>query len=315
MNRSTLFKAAAAVCVVALLACGLAILFGSLHIGLSYADAEQYAVGGAEVSGAVKNLDIHWVDGEVNIAYHDKDTVELSETAPKALNDKNRLRWWLDGDTLRVQYAQSGYFALRNPDKALTVTLPEGMVLGVVTIEATSGNVTVPDLEAERVKVGMTSGDLSLRQSGESEIVEVSCTSGDVDVAVDDVDALNISGTSGGIRASLGNAKAVRIGTTSGSVSLTGGKTGETEIGNTSGNIGVALAAFDALRINSTSGSVTAELPAEPGFTADIDTTSGHVDYTLSLAREGNRYVCGDGSGSLTIDTTSGSVLLKEISQ
>lgn len=315
MNRSFALKLTAAVCVVALLACGLAILFKTFHIGLHYADAEKYAAGGATIDGAVKRLDIHWIDGAVNVAYHDRDAIELSETAKKALSEKERLRWWLDGDTLRVQYAQSGYFSFRGLDKALTLTLPEGIELEDVDIDVTSGDVTVGDLRADRVKVGLTSGDLSLRQSGSAELVEVSCTSGDVTAALGEVGKLTVRGTSGNIQATLDRAKEAVIATTSGNVSLAGGGADKVEIGNTSGGISVSLEAFDDLKIDSTSGNVVASLPSEPGYRADIDTASGSFDHTVALARDGDAYVCGDGSARVRIDTTSGNILLNAVGE
>lgn len=109
MKGSNLLKLVAVVCVVALFACGVMVFFETVHIGLNYANAEKYTAGGTEINGAVKNVQIDWVDGEVNIAYHAKSTVEIAETASKAISKDEALRWWLDGDTLRIQFGKSGF--------------------------------------------------------------------------------------------------------------------------------------------------------------------------------------------------------------
>ena len=48
----------------------------------------------------------------------------------------------------------------------------------------------------------------------------------------------------------------------------------------------------------------------EPGYRADVSTSSGSFDYTVPLAKDGGGYVCGDGSGSLKVSVTSGTSAL-----
>ena len=313
MKNTNLLKLATVICVVALLACALGILFKTVHFGIRYANAEQYTAGGAELTGAVKNLDIHWTSGAVNVAYHDGDTVLISETAKKAISGDAELRWWLDGDTLRVQYAKSGYFSFHSPDKVLTVTLPEGLALGNVDIDLTSGDVSVPDLRADAVAIGVTSGDVALKQSGESESVVLSGTSGHIDADVEKAGKLSVSVTSGAIRTTFTEADEVDLSITSGDITMTGGSARKARIDTTSGKIGVRLAAFDALKIDATSGDITAALPSTPGYRAEIDTTSGRFDYAVALSRDGDAYTCGDGSGRVEIHSTSGDVRLEEV--
>ena len=68
------------------------------------------------------------------------------------------------------------------------------------------------------------------------------------------------------------------------------------------------IASMEELDIRATSGNVTAHLPAAPGFTARVETTSGDFSHTLPLASQGKTYLCGDGSAKVEIHTTSGSV-------
>lgn len=311
MNRS-IIRIATILCIVALVVCGGQILGKSIFSGTHYANAEQYTAGDTTLDGAVKHLDINWTDGSVTLAYHDKDTVEISETAPKAISEDARLRWWLDGDTLRIQYAKSGYFTFRGQKKALTVTLPEGTELGSVDIDVTSGDVIAPELRADDILMDLTSGDVALTQVGAAKRMAISCTSGDITATVGQVDALTLSGTSSHMDLTLDHVRDLSVSTTSGDIRVAGGEAEKAGINSTSGKIDVGLSAFDALNIDVTSGSVTAALPSAPGYRADVSTTSGHFDYTVPLSRDGNAYTCGDGSGQLHIDTTSGNVRLVE---
>lgn len=334
MSRSIL-KIACGLCVIALVACGVQILGKSMHLGFHYANAEQYSAGGATLDGAVKNLDISWLDGAVNIAYHAQNTVEIAETAPKPISGDKALRWWLDGDTLRIRYCKSGFFSLHGLEKTLTLTLPEGVALDSVGIDATSADVNVPRLEANAVTADLTSGDLDLRLSGAAEQVKLCGTSAGLRVTLADAksvtvsttsgaivldetgaaESVSLSSTSGSIRMNVADAGTVNVTTTSGAIALEGGAARKARLGSTSGAIDIRLTAFDDLRVNSTSGGVTAALPTAPGFHADIDTTSGSFDSAIALSREGSRYTCGDGSASVEIGTTSGDVRLEEVGE
>ena len=292
MSRNVL-RIACILCAIALVACGAQILGRVFHIGLRYANAERYTAGAATVEGDVKNLDIHWTDGALNIAYHDGDTIEISETAPKAIADRNALRWWLDGDTLRVQYAQSGFFSFRSLNKALTVTLPTGTDLSDLAID-------------------VTSGEINLDQPAAVDSVRLNCTSGDIRAALADVDTLAVETTSGDIRATFGEADTVTISSTSGLITAEGDRARAAKFDCTSGDISLRLSAFDELQVDTTSGDVTAALPSRPGYRARVSTTSGKFDTAVPLSKDGDDYLCGDGSARLDIHVTSGDVRLTE---
>ena len=308
MNRDQVIKIAMVVCVVILL-CAVIItstgMFGGMGIG-GYANAENYTAGDTEISGEVKNLDISWTSGRVKIAYHAENTVTLQETAKRGLSDDEKLQWWLDGDTLRVHFAKPG-LRWNMPEKELTVTLPEGMTLDRADLQTTSADIEIPEIRTEILMLGSTSGDI--RVAAEAKHVEAASTSGDQDIRVTgELNELRLNSTSGDIGAEADTVKIVDIGSTSGSIGIAAADGETVKAGSTSGNITVSLKAMKSLEADATSGNVTAALPAEPGFTAEVSTTSGDFTYDLALTRSGDRYVCGDGSGTVSIGTTSGDV-------
>lgn len=311
--RSFTLKLIAAACAIALLACATLVLTKVFHIPGGYADTSKYTAGGVTLDETVKRLDIHWTAGAVAVAFHAQDTVQIAETAPGRIPADGELRWWLDGDTLHVQYAKSGYFSFRSLDKSLTVTLPEGIQLDQLAIDATSADLDVPDLCARDVKLGLTSGDL---HAGFSDVnsVRVNSTSGTVELSQSGAaERVDVSTTSGDILLSLSDVKALSAGSTSGKIYVAADEAEQADLNSTSGSISASLAAFDDLKIDSTSGDVKAALSSEPGYVADVKTTSGRFDYSVALERDGDSYSCGDGSGSLRIRTTSGNVLLEEM--
>ena len=162
MNKNSLLKALLLFCAAILV---LSVTLGLKQVvglpGYQFDDAGKYSSGGAEIAGPVKNLDIDWLSGAVHIAYHSGDSVLLSESSNKAIGADLRMRWRLDGDTLRVRFAKAGLRSNGNQEKELTVTLPEGLVLREAAIGATSGNLDIPALEADSLRLEVTSGDVS----------------------------------------------------------------------------------------------------------------------------------------------------------
>ena len=290
------------VCTVIITATG---MFGSSGIG-GYADAGKYTAGAAKITGTVRNLDINWTSGKVTVAYRTGSTVTLEESAKRALNDSEKMRWWLDGETLRVQFAASGTH-WNMPEKELTVTLPEGISLGKAAIRTTSGNMDIPALRAENLELSSTSGDITA--AAETPKAAAASTSGDMRIRLAaDAESAALSSTSGSIRLEAGKAGSISASSTSGGISITAAEAGSVTAGSTSGNIDIALGKMEKLAVKATSGSVSAKLPETPGFTASLEMTSGSLTSSLAMAKDGKQYTCGDGSAKVSIGTTSGNI-------
>ena len=302
--------------------------------GYHYENADRYTAGGSEITGTVRSLDIDWISGRVRLTSSSGNTVSISETSDKPISGDFQLRWLLDGDTLRIRYAKAGFrqAGLTGQQKELLVTLPEGIELKDVKIAATSADLMIPSLQADSLKLTTTSGNITAAVSAGT--ISTASTSGDLDLTVlADARDIRSTSTSGRIRIEGKNASLLEAVSTSGSIGITAGNIGEFrttstsgavqadlaaaddgQLTSTSGSIAVTARAFRQLKVSATSGSVAAWLPAEPGFTANVKTTSGRFEYGLALSRSGSDYVCGDGSGSVSIHTTSGNVRIDPVS-
>ena len=270
--------AALAVLAVAAVACAILIGLKPFVSGARYDSAERYTAGGTTLDAPVRNLDIDWIDGSVTVSCGSQSAVSIAETAPKAISPDAALRWWLDGDTLRIRYAKSGFSPFRGSGKDLEVILP--------------GDVSLKD-----VRVGIVSGTLAFDGTG---------------AAAPDIGKMVLSGASGRIRASVGSVKEMEISTASGSISLNGNEVQKASVESASGAIDVALNAFGDLRIDAASGDVALALPSSPGYRAEIETDSGSFESSAALTRKGSAYFCGDGSGTLRVGAVSGDVRLED---
>ena len=295
----------------------------------SYQNANKYTAGDAEIKKPVRNLDVDWVNGKVSIEYHRGNTVELHETSKKKISDNMRLRWWLDGDTLRVRFAKPGFHQLSVQEKELTIILPDDSAFGEVSVAATSGDLLIPSLQTDSLKLNVTSGDI--KAAAEAKTVVTGATSGDLDLRLNGkAKDIKVETTSGTIELEIGTAERLTAESSSGKIDLTAKSLGEfaassasgditaevskvkrAAISTTSGEVEVEIDSFEAFTVSSTSGDVKADLPEKPGFTATLKVTSGEIEYELPLVKKGKTFVCGDGSGELSISTTSGNITLK----
>lgn len=153
-------KKAAAIIFIVVVVC-LALTIGNLKT-YRYADGDEYNAGGTHISDAVKDVEINWVSGKVNIVTYDGDDIVLSEESNGKLSEKNKMRWQLEGNTLRVQYAKSGLFRVNNISKELTVKLPKSLSLDDVNITVVSASVEAEISDADKLKIVTVSGEVAV---------------------------------------------------------------------------------------------------------------------------------------------------------
>ena len=327
MNRSKLLTGALVI-VLVLLAGGSWLLFGS-STGLNFANADQYTAGDTEISSAVENLDIEWTSGAVNLEYHAGSGVTVSETANRTLSEDEKLRWWMDGNTLRVRYCKSGLNIHFNLNKVLTVSLPEGTALKQSNIDVTSADVNVPKLAADEVRfdstsgnvkaeistkldASSTSGDMEIRQDGDIRSAVLGSTSGNITFTAASAENVDMKSTSGGLNITLsGNVTKLHLDSTSGTILADLASTDKAEFDSTSGNMDVTLQSFKDLDLDATSGNITLKLPNAPGFTLDLDAKPGNFSNSLAMEKSGSKYTYGNGSARLRIETTSGDIRIE----
>ena len=329
MNKSKFLLVALIVVLLCLISGTYSIFGGKVSIGLAaFANADKYTVGDTEITSTVENLDIDWTSGKVNIEYHAGSGVSVSETANRDTSEDEKLRWWLDGTTLRIKYAKPQLTIFNNLKKTLTVSLPEGIVLKNVDIDTTSADIGVPSMTADEIKFDTTSGDVNAVITAKK--LSASSTSGDLNVRQDsDINTAHFSSTSGALAFTVPSAEKISMESTSGDISVTVPRTvgdlnldstsgsikpdiantDKAKFSSTSGDITATLVSFKDLNVDVTSGDVTLKLPEISGFTLDLDARPSKLKSSLAMVKKGDdQYVFGDGSARLRVSTTSGDV-------
>ena len=315
MNRDRMIRMTAMLCAAVLL-CAVIVSAGGLIVkaAAGYDHAEKYTAGDAEITGKVKNLEVNWTSGKITVAYHGKDTVDLRETAKRPIDEDQKMRWWLDGDTLRIQYRKAGLNRSlgMDPEKELVLTLPEGIELESALFTLTSGDLVIPGIRTGTLQMTATSGNLDTE--AEATFCMATTTSGDQHLKLQGkTERIQTSATSGNIRIEAEEAKHIQSVSTSGDMDIRAGKNENTNLSGTSATVYIRLEKMNRLSVNTTSGNVTAELPESPGFKAELHTLSGDTETGMSMKKNGNQYVCGDGSGRVQINTASGDIRIMPV--
>ncbi len=258
--------------------------------GYTYDKADKYTMGNAELAAdGMKALDIRWVSGEVKVGYHSENTVVISETANKPLDENTTMYYLVDGDTLRVQFGKSGKYSFSNLNKELTVWLPQGMELAGLEIDSVSADVSVAGLVAQRAEIDTTSGDIALDDVTVLKRAELDTTSGEIQGEFSgSLAEFSADTVSGDIKLTLEGAEKISLDSTSGGIRLT------------------ARTAPDALSIDTVSGDVVLCLPEDADFTIRLDTVSGRMDSGRAMKKDGDDYIFGAGTKKYDVDTTSG---------
>lgn len=279
---------------------------------LSDNKAEQYTAGGGTVTEPIKNLEIQWVSGSVEICQGTEDQVTFRETADRVLSDDFVMGWRLEGETLYIDFCAANSWTLDIPDKALTVTLPQDLVLESVQVTTTSATFHAPALQAREVVCDTTSGDLTAQLLG-TETIQVNTVSGAVEVtALDDAKQVKTATTSGNVNLTLGYADQLDVTTISGVTRITADECRQTDLNSTSGNVALDLqSSSGACEVTTVSGEVTLSLPENADAAVEFNTVSGSFDSALSLRKEGDCYLSGSGQNLYQVKTTSGSLRIE----
>ena len=271
--KRTLVAASLIVCMIMMSGC-------IVHIGgglstIKYDNADSYSIGSGSTSDNIRNLEIDWISGNVEISYGKEDEIILEETSEDEITDELTMRWLVEDGTLHIKFCKAGKINVNNCDKTLKVTLPKNIKLEEAEFETVSADITALELHVKDVNFETVSGSVEARLYG-ARSIDADSVSGDVDIIAPD------------------GPKDADIETTSGSVRMNLKKS------------------IDDCEIGTVSGKVTLLLPKKGNFTISYDTTSGDFDSDIEMAQKGSKYVAGKGSDRFDIDTTSGDLRIKK---
>jgi len=192
---------------------------------------------------------------------------------------------------------------------------------GNVWADSASGSVTGSALRAGNVHLSAASGSVRLSDASELGSCELQSCSGGASAEQVQADRVRIGSASGSVRLREVRAREIDLHAASGRVDADqidcSRLTAESASGSASVEFSPSAPADVTADVHSASGSVTVVAP--PGFAGRVEmsTTSGSIDCDLPLQVQGRmdpRHISGSvgqGTGSLTLHATSGSVRVR----
>lgn len=223
-------------------------------------------------AGDIREIEIEWVSGEIQIIPTGIDHIKVNETAAHANTEAMLCR--KDGDTLKISFCKGELAGLKGiGTKDLTIQVPKGWACRKLEIDAASPKIRVQGLTADEVDLDSVGGESRFD----------SCTLGKLD-----------ADTASGNLYLKGTLENLEYDSVSGSV--------EAELDNVPSKI----------TMDTASGSLSLKLPKGAGFAVALDSLSGKLDSDFPTTLDGGRYLCGDGACKIEMESLSGSVTVNQ---
>ena len=261
---------------------------GSVSLG-NYENADKYLIGNQVYQGNITTINVDWISGEVKLIA-DENASDIKIVEENTLKDEDKVHTWFTDGTLNVKFFAANHRAQIDPrDKHVAITYNPSYL--------------------ERASLSLTSGRLITPTLNVKEEVLVELTSGNAEIEGIITKRVNLYQTSGSMTINKLEADKLMINSTSGHIDIKNVDINELNAKLTSGNLALSLNRLNSGIINLTSGSVSVKLPSDGGKVT-IDKTSGTINASREHTQSGNLYTFGEGSMTLSISLTSGSVTL-----
>lgn len=254
----------------------LGILIAGLGVGLyTYridTQSDTYTLGNGEIpAGEIREIEIEWAAGKVQIQTADTDTISFQESSDDL--DAEPMIYRQNGNTLTIEY-QTPRFQLgfnSSDSKELLVTVPKDWFGDNISIDAASADIFINGLMADDVELNMASGESHITSC---DFIDLEIDSASADIYyVGALKTMNCSAASGKITAVFSNVPA-------------------------------------SIDFEGASADLELTLPEGAGFTVEMDTLSGDFHSEFETAQRGDLYVSGDGACKIDVDGMSGNVTI-----
>ncbi len=204
----------------------------------NYADADLYTVGMASFTSVeVKEVEIDWIGGSIEVEQSSTTELQILEENGSA-EQAERMRYYLDGDVLKIKYCAPGCTVKKAQNKNLRVLLPVDTALDVDGVTAT---LTLGVLQTTELSVSSVSGNLSAERILSSGEVEMESVSGKIGVGELIAPSFTAETVSGDVTVSRISVDSLESETVSGRLSFGFEKAAAAELVTMSGHIEVSL--------------------------------------------------------------------------
>lgn len=185
----------------------------------NYDDANKYQIGNFSYNrDSINRIVINWVAGDITIIETDDNELNVTENAT-TLKDDARIHYYLDGNTLRIEYAKSKYRGnIDALQKKLEIEIPKNISLEMdvvsaninlengnmtsLSIESVSGDVKISELNVQKAEIESVSGNININKLSTDKL-EANTTSGNISIGLNAINNLEMESVSGNIKLTL----------------------------------------------------------------------------------------------------------------
>jgi len=299
--------------IVAVIGCLSGCNFG-WRINYIYQNGESYTAGDRVITEKIENIDIDYMSGNVKLIGTDAEVVSVKETSERQLSDKQKVHTWVDGTTLYIRYCASAKgLELNGLNKQLVIECPQNVKLGELKVDVSAGDVSCTKFEADNIDVYTSSGTMEVDCSAKE--MELRALSGNIYLTQHgESDDIEVHASSGNITVSLENVQMFHTFASAGNVKINAEFINEFESRISSGQGEYRLMQVpEKTEIFQSAGNMTMYLPEDADLTGDFHLSSGKLFYELAFAKNGDKYVCGNGVNEMYVTSSSGDVDIKVI--
>jgi lia operon protein LiaG len=242
--------------------------------------------------GDIKDLNVDVSSAEIRIMVvnNDKLRVHLHGTASGQLPFLDDKKY---GRGLTIEVKRNPGLGFSRSNLILDIDLPKRYERNL-TLNSSSGGISIPDLKLEELQVNMSSGDLSI----ESILTRVFI----YDSSSGELTANRVESSESRLELSSGSVKIDRF-------------TGDLDVEMSSGDVEISYINFNnTISIDSSSGDISITLPEDANFELDSETSSGKIicDYPITISggqdRDQLKGIVGSGVNRIHVEASSGDI-------
>ena len=120
---------------------------------------DGFALGGASLPvDGIREIEIEWIAGEVEIECYDGSEIVFSETSAEQLSERQTMRYLVKDGELEIRCCESKTVQL--PEKTLTVQIPASLIADELEADVVSASLTARGVQAREIKLESVSGNI-----------------------------------------------------------------------------------------------------------------------------------------------------------
>lgn len=120
---------------------------------------DGFALGGASLPvDGIREIEIEWIAGEVEIECYDGSEIVFSETSAEQLSERQTMRYLVKDGELEIRCCESKTVQL--PEKTLTVQIPASLIADELEADVVSASLMARGVQAREIKLESVSGNI-----------------------------------------------------------------------------------------------------------------------------------------------------------